>query len=272
MEGIHVLAVDDSADFVSLTAEMLHRDDDVFSVETATNAVNALARIRDNRSTGGDGAYDCIVSDYDMPGMDGLELLSAVRAEDPDLPFILLTGKGSEAIAAEAIANGVTGYFQKQGGSDQYAILAHRIKHAVDHRRATEAAARRCRFLEKVLEHATDMVAVVSPNGEILFASGAVEGILGYTPAELKQRGPFALIHHAHRDRVEAQFERRLTDPRGDHPPSIYFPAVTKAGDTVGCRARAYNFTSDPDIGGMLIYTRKEQPGPAERTPAPNAT
>lgn len=56
---------------------------------------------------------DCIIGDYQMPGMDGIELLRAVRAEFPDLPFVLFTGKGSGAIASEAISAGATSHVRK---------------------------------------------------------------------------------------------------------------------------------------------------------------
>lgn len=269
MEPIRVLAVDDSGDFVCLTADMLEREDDAFTVETATNAVNALARVRSSRSNGDGSTYDCVVSDYDMPGMNGLELLGELRAEGDTTPFIMLTGKGSEAVAAEAIANGVTDYLVKQGGTDQYAVLAHRIKSAVEHARAVAELTRTNRFHEKLLTHATDMIAVVSPNHDIVFASGAVERVLGYTPAELAEIGPFGLIHEDHRERIEEQFERRLSEPGAEHPPYVYLAAVNKSGETVGCRARAYDFTDDPDIGGMVLYARLETPDGEEDTRVP---
>ena len=79
------------------------------------------------------------------------------------MPFILFTGKGSEEIASEAIAAGVTNYVQKNTGSDTYELLAHRIRNGVEQRRALEEAARTRRFLEKVVDRATDIIAVVSP-------------------------------------------------------------------------------------------------------------
>jgi DNA-binding NtrC family response regulator len=77
-------------------------------------------------------ALDCVVSDYDMHGLTGLELLEAVRAVDPDVPFILFTGKGSETIASRAISEGATDYLQMTSGTDQYTMLADRIENAVE--------------------------------------------------------------------------------------------------------------------------------------------
>jgi PAS domain S-box-containing protein len=249
MHDIRVLHVDDSADFAELTATALEREDEGLSVVTEARAEDALARLRD-------GGIDGIVSDHDMPGMNGLELLAEVRRDHPDLPFVLFTGKGSEEIAAEAISKGVTDYLQKRGGTDQYAVLANRVRNAVERHRANREAERTQRFLEKVLEHATDMITVATADEDIVFASGSVERVLGYTPQELEALGPFALVHDDHRERVRSQFARRLEDP--DAPTDIRFPAVHKNGQTVDCRARAYNFVDDPDVAGVLIYTREE--------------
>ncbi len=126
---ITTLVVDNEPSFVELTAETIERTDGSIVVEAATSGEEALEALEA-------GSIDCIVSDYEMPGMDGLELLEAVRGRDPDLPFILFTGRGSEEIASEAIAAGVTGYLQKQPGGDQYTLLANQITNAVSEYRA----------------------------------------------------------------------------------------------------------------------------------------
>jgi CheY-like chemotaxis protein len=107
---IHVLHVDDEPGFADMAADFLARLDDRFDVETATNANDAIDQLGENE-------YDCIVSDFEMPGKDGIEFLRAVREDYPDLPFILYTGKGSEAVASEAISAGVTDYLQKESGT-----------------------------------------------------------------------------------------------------------------------------------------------------------
>jgi PAS domain S-box-containing protein len=145
---IQVLHVDDEPGFADMTAVHLEREDEQFVVDTATSAADALERLSED--------VDCVVSDYEMPGMDGIELLSAVRTEYPDLPFILFTGKGSETIASEAISAGVTDYLRKRSGSEQYELLAARITTAVGQYRA-----------ERELERQNDLFAKARDLGDI---------------------------------------------------------------------------------------------------------
>ncbi|WEL20824.1 PAS domain S-box protein [Halorhabdus sp. BNX81] len=143
--GINVLHVDDQADLAAVVAEMLERDADI-TVETATSATEALERLSG-------GQFDCLISDYAMPGMDGIEFLEAVRADDPDLPFILYTGKGSEEVASEAITAGATDYLQKGGGTEQYELLENRIRNAVAQYRSGQRAAK----LDRIRSLASDV-------------------------------------------------------------------------------------------------------------------
>jgi PAS domain S-box-containing protein len=134
MGSIRVLHVDDEPNFAELTATYLQREDESFDVTVETNASDGLDRLSEQ-------AVDCIVSDYQMPGLDGLEFLERVREKYPDLPFVLFTGEGSEGIASAAIAAGATDYLRKTSGTEQYEVLANRIRNAVDQYRANDRAA-----------------------------------------------------------------------------------------------------------------------------------
>jgi PAS domain S-box-containing protein len=128
-ETIHVLHVDDDPEFTDLTASFLERDTDRFTIETATGASEGWEVINDRPP-------DCIVSDYNMPGTDGIEFLEAVREEYPDLPFVLFTGKGNEEVASDAISAGATDYVQKGSGAEQYRLLTNRIVNVVEQYRS----------------------------------------------------------------------------------------------------------------------------------------
>jgi PAS domain S-box-containing protein len=165
-EAVTVLHVDDEPGFTELVANFLEREDPAFSVRCETTVDDALSAV--------DGAdVDCVVSDYDMPGKDGLDFLELVRDEHPDLPFILFTGKGSEEIASKAISAGVTDYLQKEGGTDQYTILANRILNAVRAVEAEAAAERTEERYHNLVDTAPIPILLFDERGETVYANEA---------------------------------------------------------------------------------------------------
>ena len=125
IDSIHVLHVDDDPDMAGLVATFLEREDENITVHSVTSVDEALTYFAAE-------AVDCIVSDYEMPGTNGIEFLKSIRETEPEIPFILYTGKGSEDIASDAISAGVTDYLQKERGTGQYTLLANRIRNAVE--------------------------------------------------------------------------------------------------------------------------------------------
>lgn len=84
-----VLIVDDEPNVAMILAENLESHNSGYQVETAENGHAALTKIRD-------GAYDLMITDYKMPGMDGLELARAARQIAPDLQIVLMTAFGTD--------------------------------------------------------------------------------------------------------------------------------------------------------------------------------
>jgi PAS domain S-box-containing protein len=171
---IRILHVDDDPDFTDMTTTFLKREEDRFSIETATSASEGLNCLAD-------GQFDCIVSDYDMPDRNGIDFLEAVRHKHPDLPFILFTGKGSEEVASKAITAGVTDYLQKEVGSDQYAILANRIRNAVERVRTEHERQRQLRAIETAQEG----ISILDEDGHYRYVNEAFAELHGYDPREM---------------------------------------------------------------------------------------
>jgi PAS domain S-box-containing protein len=129
---IKVLYVDDEEPLLELAKAFLEGSGEIILV-TATNARQGMITVQE-------GEIDAVVSDYQMPEMDGLAFLREIRRSGNDIPFILFTGKGREEVVIQALNEGADSYLQKGGlPTPQFTELAHRIKKAVERRRAALA-------------------------------------------------------------------------------------------------------------------------------------
>jgi DNA-binding NtrC family response regulator len=124
-EPITVLLVDEDTEVLELTQTFLEREDEHLDVTTETSADAALELLASD-------SFDCVVSDYAMPEMTGIEFLEAVHERKPGLPFFFFTGKDSEEIEAVAEEADLAGYVQKGTGTERYADLASEIRSAVE--------------------------------------------------------------------------------------------------------------------------------------------
>jgi PAS domain S-box-containing protein len=128
-DGLRVLYVDDEPELLELAKIFLEKSGE-FQVGISSSATEVLD-IPIAQS------YDAIVSDYEMPEMNGIAFLKHVRKQVGDIPFILFTGRGREEVVIDAINNGADFYLQKGGSAQaQFAELAHKIRQAVEKRRA----------------------------------------------------------------------------------------------------------------------------------------
>ncbi|MCC4768385.1 MAG: response regulator [Methanosarcina vacuolata] len=119
-----ILLVDDDPLFLELSKTFLEVFHDITS-DTVDSAREALQRLEKN-------SYDVVVSDYDMPLMDGITLLKTIRDKRIDTPFILFTGVGRDELMDQAIENGANSFIQKIGDPKaQYSELSKRIWQAV---------------------------------------------------------------------------------------------------------------------------------------------
>jgi PAS domain S-box-containing protein len=193
---VSVLYVDDEPEFAELVATQLERDDPSFSVDVETTAPEALERLR-----AGDPGVDCVVSDYEMPEMDGLELLEAVRDDWPDLPFVLFTGRGSENIASEAISRGVTEYMQKATDPQQFEVLANRVTNAVEKYQTERQLARTKTRYRRLVEQNLTGIYIIQ-DGDIQYANPKCGDIFGYSTDELESMSAFELAAEEDHDTI----------------------------------------------------------------------
>lgn len=244
---IHVLAVDDDPQLVDLTATFLEREKAGFSVTTMTNVDDAMDHLREHE-------LDAIVSDYDMPGKNGLEFLELVRDDHPDLPFILFTGKGSEEIASRAIKKGVTDYLQKGTKATQYSVLANRLHNAVQQYRAKLALERSEVRFSKLVEHSTDVISIVNESARFEYLSPSAKHVLGYEPDELIGENVFDYAHPDDRQKAMEEFYHIIEDP--EYRSRVEFRFKDPDRNWPVLESRAKNLLDDDVIQGFVINSR----------------
>lgn len=139
---IEILYVDDEVNLLDIGKLFLERSDDIH-VETALSVSAAQKNMERHR-------YDAIVSDYQMPEMNGIDFLKTLRSKNNKIPFILFTGRGREEVVIEALNSGADFYLQKGGNPDaQFLELEHKVREAVRRNRAEESLRENERRLTK---------------------------------------------------------------------------------------------------------------------------
>ena len=135
--------MDDEPDILEQAKIFLESEEKRLKVETTSSAKEALKMVEKRE-------WDAIISDYKMPDMDGLQLLRKAREECGDVPFIILTGRGREEVAMEALNRGADRYIMKDGDPQSvYDDLARAVVQEIEHHRTRE----REEVLHSLLRH-----------------------------------------------------------------------------------------------------------------------
>jgi PAS domain S-box-containing protein len=272
VDRVRVLHVDDDPEIVDLAATFLRREDDRLEVTSAETAEEALDSVRA-------GDVHCLVSDYHLPDMDCAEFVAAVHDIEPDLPFILFTGRDRARIDAD-IESAITGYLQKGSGTERYATLAAEILAAVgqgervDTDGGSEPSVRPeladldLGGQEAVLANALDTVQdgffVLDRERTVVYWNESIPGVTGYENGELDGMDPTTFFAPGDRERitdaieeafetgqatVEAAVQRR---DGGEVPVEFRGSRLTdEAGETVGVAGVAR------DISDRIAYERE---------------
>jgi DNA-binding NtrC family response regulator len=103
-ESARILVVEDDPNHGAMCARMLERKG---------YQARAITSARERCHSGGKGNVDLVLADLQMPEMDGIQLLSAVKRKYPHIEFIMMTGYGTVKTAVEAMQLGAANYIQK---------------------------------------------------------------------------------------------------------------------------------------------------------------
>ncbi len=235
---IHVLLVDDEPEFIELVVDLLESEGDKLVTSTAVAPEEGLELLNEQD-------IDCVVADYILNGTDGIEFLEMVRAECGDIPFVLLTGRGSGEIAARAMANGVTDYVPKATEPDQIRILANRIESTVERHRSQRALEASQRELDRSFERITDGFFSVDDEWRYTFVNQQGAEFVGHSPEAMVGNTVWEIFPGLKDSPFEEAFRTATAEQESIHIEEFYPP-----------HDRWYSVSVYPDENGLSIYFR----------------
>lgn len=175
---IRVLHVDDELGFLKVAKQCLELQGP-FHVDTAGSVEEALNKLKEKE-------YDAVVSDYQMPGKDGLEFLEMLRKNGNTIPFIMFTGKGREEVAVRAWSLGADYYVNKTGDPETvYCELAHCLRSTVEKHFAEAQMKETVQKLQTIYQNAVEGISYVDSEENIVYANKAFADIVGYEQEQL---------------------------------------------------------------------------------------
>lgn len=173
-----LLYVDDEPALLDLGKIFLERSGDI-SVYTAESVRQALLILEKNE-------IDVIVSDYDMPGQNGIEFLKIVRNTGKLTPFIIFTGKGREETVIEALDEGADSYIQKNTEpSILFEHLRQKIDRAIRLKVAEQELRKKSREWDGIFNSTERITLILDTSGLILSANEAALNLFHKTLQEL---------------------------------------------------------------------------------------
>lgn len=252
-QPIRVLIVEDDAVDRLACRRAISKDSDcqftILEADTARHGLEMAARERP----------DCILLDYNLPDLNGLEFLSELAAEagEAKMPVMLLTGGDNAVVAAEAMKRGAWDYLGKDIDGRYLEVLSAAIQRMLRERQLAEGKRRaeaQFRSLVEQIEAITYIVAL-GANGMLLYISPQIRH-LDYTPEEYLADPLLydAQIHPDDRDWAKQAFvERKIS---GNSTP-LEYRLLTRNGDTVWFRDQAKLVTDESGrnlfLQGILV-------------------
>jgi len=220
---LSVLYVDDEPVFLDLCKIYLERGGEI-SLTCATSAYEGLELLKSSR-------FDVIVSDYQMPDLDGIGFLKQLQERRCTIPFILFTVRGRDEVLLEAISHGATFYLQKGGDpKSQFAELIHTIKEAAKRRQAEEILKESESRYRTMFESTGTAMIIIEEDTTVSLANTEFLRLTGYSREDVDSRKSWTeFVVKEDLERLLAQHRLRR-ERREDALRQYEFRLITKTG------------------------------------------
>jgi len=246
-EKTRALVVEDEQDMARQLKRILEKKFS-FSVEMAYDCATAREKISE-------GAFDIVTLDFMLPDGRGLDFLEEITPGGGGPRVIMVTGHGDEETAVRSFRSSASGYVVKD--SHLNSRLAEAVEKAVTEislKRAQDELRRREQHFRTLIEKASDLITVVSPDGTIMYVSPSIDRILGYKPEDLIGSSILDLIHPDDRERIVGIAQRAIDTPGAIAV--LELRLLHKDGPWRVFESIGRNVLDDPAVEGIVINSR----------------
>ena len=205
MPSLHILHLEDNSTDAILIRSVLQSagiDCAIERVETRSDFEAGLEQ----------GRFDLIISDYTLPGFNGMSALEIARRKSPDVPFIFVSGTIGEEVAVDSLKQGASDYVLKDRLSRLVASVQRALREGqerAERQRIGEELRHRNELFRQISENVDDLIVVLDTDGNRLYSSRSYLRLVG--DSHLPATGDFfAEIHPEDRARIRGAFEKTV--------------------------------------------------------------
>jgi PAS domain S-box-containing protein len=218
-----VLYLDDDSALLDLARIFLEMSGKL-RVDTAQSVGEALDKIKHRK-------FDGIISDYEMPAINGVEFLRHIRLHHPSLPFVLFTGRGREEIAIEALNNGADFYLQKGGNpKSQFAELESNLLHAIDRKQARDDLTESRLLMANLIDFLPDATFAINRENMVISWNRMMETMTGIPASAILGTEKYAQALARFNEARVPLVDRVLNPDTGQ---AVADPSLTREGSSL---------------------------------------
>jgi len=152
MHAHKILVVDDEQSMTQFLGIVLRKEG--YEVTTVNNGRDAIERVKNE-------AFDVVITDIKMPGMDGIQVLNGVKKHDPSLPVVIMTAYASQQSAIEAVNLGAYQYLIKNAKNDDIKLV---VRNALEMRKVRTEN----QFLKRELKKGHEEKTIIGTSEEMV--------------------------------------------------------------------------------------------------------
>jgi PAS domain S-box-containing protein len=253
-EPVRILVVDDAVEHAQMVVEFLRMSDSLRdgTMKMASGYEQALRALETER-------FDVALFDYWLGSRDGLSLMREARQHGIDTPVVVLTGRGAEEVAVEAMKAGAADYLSKTNITVE--SLERTVRHALAigaqerQRRQAEAALRASeeRF-RALVENSSDALILIDAESRVSFVTSSSQRHLGWTSGQLLGQSIFDFFHPDDRELAGISLSDAMERPGENVAEVLRLKHADQSWRIMECVA--VNRLNDPSVGAIIINAR----------------